>query len=413
MNAKIRLFTCCLFTILYSIISSSAYPQIDTILFDNTTSEIPYRIPAIAQAKNGDIFALSDYRTCKADIGYGKVDILAKISKDNGKTWGEEIMIAQGNGIKDDKACGYGDASIVADRNKNEVLIMMVAGNEPYPQATRTNPNRVAMIKGKYDQKTKSWQFSAPKDITNEIYSLLPKVTSLFFTSGKICQSRQIKKSQYYRLYAGLCTLQGNFVLYSDDFGKSWQVLGNSKNSCIISGNECKCEELPNGDVLLSSRADYGRIFNIFHYTNKAKSKGYWNNAVMPLKENNGIYNTGTACNGEVLLITAIRKLDNKKTDILLQSVVANDGRNDVTIYYKELKDNNDYSTPNEISKDWDGEFLVSKGSSAYSTMIQLQDGNIAFYFEDKGYNAGYNMRYCTFSIEQITQDKYTSLISN
>ena len=46
-----------------------------------------YRIPAIVKNKNGDIIAFSEGRVDHAG-DYGNVNIVYKISKDNGKTWG-------------------------------------------------------------------------------------------------------------------------------------------------------------------------------------------------------------------------------------------------------------------------------------------------------------------------------------
>ena len=43
----------------------------------------------------GDILAVGDYRYCGADIGFGRVDIHGRISKDNGQTWGTEFKIAR------------------------------------------------------------------------------------------------------------------------------------------------------------------------------------------------------------------------------------------------------------------------------------------------------------------------------
>lgn len=401
--AWLFIFLACLFPL-------NAHAAQDTILFDNAKSGIPFRIPAIAQANNGDIIALSDYRKCKADIGYGEVDIIGRISQDNGKTWSEHFVIAAGNGKKNDNACGYGDACIVADRLTDEVLVMAVTGNVVYFSSTQNNPNRVALIRGKFDKKTSSWQWSEPQDVTEEIYSQLPEVKGLFFTSGRILQSRIVKKDKFFRLYAGLCTLSGNFVMYSDDFGGHWNVLGSNRQSCIADGDECKCEELPDGSVLLSSRTDFGRIFNVFKFTDIDNAIGSWQKEVKPSKDNNGIYNSGTACNGEILLISAVRKSDNRNVHLLLQSVVAREGRNDVTVYYKELKFPDDYSSAENIAKDWDGKFQISHTSSAYSTMIQLQDETIAVYFEENAFNGGYDMRYCTFTIETITQNKFSAL---
>ncbi|MBQ5645171.1 MAG: exo-alpha-sialidase, partial [Bacteroidaceae bacterium] len=66
-------------------------PEASKEIFTTATSgDIPYRIPAIAMAKNGDLIAVADYRHSRADIGmasYGRIDLHARISKDNGANW--------------------------------------------------------------------------------------------------------------------------------------------------------------------------------------------------------------------------------------------------------------------------------------------------------------------------------------
>src|SRR5690606_13132555 len=47
-----------------------------------------YRIPAIVKNKNGDLIAFSEGRVDHSG-DYGNVDIVYKISQDNGKTWGK------------------------------------------------------------------------------------------------------------------------------------------------------------------------------------------------------------------------------------------------------------------------------------------------------------------------------------
>lgn len=75
-------------------------PEPSFDVFPTLTSQaIPYRIPAIATASNGDIIAVADYRHSRADIGMannGRIDLRARISKDNGKTWGDIFDIIRG-----------------------------------------------------------------------------------------------------------------------------------------------------------------------------------------------------------------------------------------------------------------------------------------------------------------------------
>ena len=46
----------------------------------------PYRIPGMAVAKNGDIIATVARLVCGTDPGYGRNDIVCRISTDNGKS---------------------------------------------------------------------------------------------------------------------------------------------------------------------------------------------------------------------------------------------------------------------------------------------------------------------------------------
>ena len=179
-------------------------------LFNSAASQVPYRIPAIAKTKSGQLLAVTDYRHCLSDIGFGRVDLHQRISRNNGRTWGPEQTIVEGSGVEASPQCGYGDAAIVADRQSQEVLLLCVCGQTPYFKATRDNPNRVARLRSHDGGRT----WSAPEEITDQIYSLfdqsaLGPVQSLFVGSGKICQSRIVKAGKYYRIYAALCARPG------------------------------------------------------------------------------------------------------------------------------------------------------------------------------------------------------------
>lgn len=72
-------------------------------------------------------------------------------------------------------------------------------------------------------------------------------------------QSRSIKAGSHYRIYSALLSPHyGNAVIYSDDFGSTWKLLGNPASYPIPDGDEAKVEELPDGSVVLSSRKDNG-----------------------------------------------------------------------------------------------------------------------------------------------------------
>lgn len=371
-----------------------------TVLFKSDTLKNCYRIPAIVNAKDGSVFAYSDFRPCRTDVGGGVIDVVAKRSRDNGLTWSEEKTVVRGGGQNVPFDVAHGDAAVVTDRKTGEMLMMCASGNVWYWQSTLENPNRVGRY---YSKDGFTWQ---GEEITDQIYKLMNgAVHKLFFSSGRICQSKKIKAGKNYRIYSALCTNVGNVVLYSDDFGHTWQPLGGADARPTLDGDEAKIEELPNGDVLLCSRSQRGegRIFNIFKYANAKKAEGQWQKPAMLDKEYKA-----AMCNGEVLLVNAVRKADGKKTSVLLFSVPMDSYRNYVGIYYKELASEADYASPECFAKGWKT-FRVSNTDSAYSTMEQMKNGHIAFFYEETHQKGGYDMVLRDYTLDEITGGEYTA----
>ena len=384
------------------------------VLFQTPVSDsIPYRIPTIAKMHNGDILALTDYRLCGNDIGYGRVDIHGRISRNGGRSWGEEFVLIEGSGLSGATDCGFGDAAMVADRESGDVLVMMVCGETVYwhETTTRQNPNRISVLRSSDNGKT----WSTWEEITESVYTLFDDsvhgcVQSCFVGSGKILQSKQIKVGSHYRIYAALCARpNGNRVIYSDDFGHTWCALGGPDALPVPHGDEPKCEELPDGRVVISSRAWGGRYFNIYEYSDIASGAGSWGEAAGSGKKVNGCASLENACNGELLIVPAVRKKDRKKVHLALLSVPLGPQRANVGIYYKELPEDIASITPESFAADWEKPYQVSDTTSAYSTMLQLKNGNIAFYYEESltlnGW--GYDMVYKEIPLKVITADQY------
>ena len=403
----------------------------DRILFKTPDANgKPYRIPAIATALNGDVIAISDNRPCGSDIGYGEVDIKVRVSKDNGATWSEEKFLANGHGIDslltdDDKtndfAYAFGDAAVVADRTHNEVVVFCVSGktvcwNGNYTEDSNSNPNRVAKIKGTYNEETGTWSWSTPVEVTEAFYSPFVKQTtttrtvtvqSLFIGSGRIMQSRVVKKGDYYRLYAALWTKnQGNRVVYSDDFGETWHILGTVDDRPASSGDEPKCEELPDGTVVLSSRKGSGRYFNLFTFSNEDKTEGSWGNVASSNDVTGGLTTEDSGTNGEIYLLDNVMdKITGERKTVMLQSVPLGNGRKNVAIWYKVIDPAATY-TPATFATGWTLGKQVSFRGSAYSTMTLQQDNHIGFLFEEEP--GGYCIIYTPLSIEDVTGGTYT-----
>lgn len=381
------------------------------ILFKTQAPDtIPYRIPAIASLSDGSLLALADYRHCRSDVGWGRVDIHGRKSYDDGETWTEEFPLLEGTGVSKAVDCGFGDPALVADRESEEVLLITVCGETVYWHETtnRQNPNRIALLRSL--DNARSWE--PWKEITEDIYSLFDGsshgcVQSCFVGSGKICQSRKYKYGSHYRIYAALCARpNGNRVLYSDDFGRTWAVLGGIDALPAINGDEPKCEELPDGRVVLSSRTIGGRIFNIFTYSDVSKAEGQWEEPAFSGADNSGCVAMDNACNGEILIVPAVRKSDGVKVSIAMQSVPLGPGRTRAGVYFKEVTGG---MTAQTMASHWEKPYKVSDQPSAYSTMVLQSNGNIAFYYEEENtpVEGGFDMVYKEIPLDSLTFDRY------
>lgn len=387
----------------------------------------PYRIPAIATAQNGDVIAVYDYRPCGSDIGFGEVDIMFRRSTDNGATWTDEVCIADGQGGSSNVFnAGFGDAAFVADRESENLLVMCVAGKQVFTSGTADSHNFMGRIRSTDNGQT--WK--APEDVTSiflgsEGSPLFPNAYTMFFGSGRLLQSRVYKAegANYYRVYGALLvnhpdnadgyTGWHNYVVYSDDFGDTWNILGGSvaNGTCSNRGNEPKVEELPDGTIILSSRNAGGRIFNVFTYTDKATGAGTWSTDAASATVVDG---SSQGTNGEIMKVKAVRNADGAVCDLMLQTVPKGPGgRKNVTVYYKEMEYNDDGSNKYDaaaIAADWSEGLCVSPTSvatgSAYSTMTLQADGNIGFFYEEEP--AGYCLVYVPLSVSEMTNGAYS-----
>ena len=351
----------------------------------------PYRIPGITCGYGGRLIASAARLVCGTDPGYGRVDCVVKLSDDNGRTWSkQEIEVAVGdasliNNQKTPMEAAYGDPAIVMDRERDEVLVMAVAGCTVYGQAStnRHNPNLIAAIRSMDGGLT--WQ--KPIDQTEEIYGLFDAsnpMDAAFVGGGKIFQSRVVKVGAYYRIYAALTARpNGNRVLYSDDFGRTWRALGGAKSLPVPDGDEPKCEELPDGRVIITSRTSGGRLLNVYTYNDVKTGEGSWATQTKATMSGLALAPSINPTNGEMLIVPAVRNSDGAMVHVVLQSVPTGTGRNNVSIFYKSLALADDTCSVQALAEHWDGCFQVSHTTSMYSSMDLQADGRIAFLYEE------------------------------
>ena len=374
-----------------------------------------YRIPAFAVTNDGTLLAVTDLRYGNpSDLGNNhRIDLLIQHSEDNGRNWLSEVNITKT--LPSDQT-GYGDAAIVADRESNDVLILCVTGNISYQAGSAGNHLHVIKYLSHDGGKT----FPEKEDISDRIFRFNSSWESLFFGSGRIMQSRYIKTGNHYRIYSALLSKRSihspvlqvhhdNTVVYSDDFGSTWHVLGDASIPPIPDGDEAKVEELPDGSVVLSSRngTASGRWINIFTYSNTDTGAGSWGT-----KQFLNIGPSGSGTNGEILVVKARKTTGTKEAVYLVfQSLPDGPGRSKVTIHWRELP-NGAISVSDFVSASAWHSYLVENGDSAYSTMAVQRDGGIGFLYERNTRGAGldYDIAYKNLPIDVITNGAYEAI---
>ena len=395
---------------------TTATAQTKVTVFSNPTTfhgtSAYTRIPSIARLNDGTLLAITDARYNNGqDLGQGydnpnRIDLFGKTSSDNGASWSSNILDVM---VRTNNETGFGyahgDAASVVDRETGKIMVMAASGehgffgNGLYPLVGRAFSTDGG----------NSWDKT---DISTKLYQSSSSVGHLFFSSGRMIQSTKVKVGDYYRVYAAVDTRSGGSrVVYSDDFGETWNYLGGIVSTPASSGDECKVEELPNGNILLSCRTQSGtgRYFNIFTFTNTNQATGNWGTV-----SQSGGYNTSgqtyaTSCNAEVLLVPAKRISDSKQLYVLLQSAAMSKNRENVGIYYKVLENEADYDQPSDFVSGW-SKYQVSTTTSCYSTMVLDQNGNIAFYYEENNveHNGGtFDMQFKSLPLSTITGGAY------
>lgn len=392
-----------------------------TLFYDDDPKS--YRIPAIATTSTGRVVAVSDYRHSLDDIGrdvHGtgskRIDLVMRYSDDNGVTWSEKQTIAEGT---DDQSatgydCAYGDAAIAAVGEN--VLVMAAAGNVCYPYGSATSHNRTVRLFSADNGKT--W---SKEDISERMFisstATIPNGHTAFFGSGKLAVDPNFNGTGKARIYGGMLVKDNVrttnvYVVYTDDLGENWKVLGGVK---AAEADEPKVEILPNGQILLSARRQGGRLFNVFTYgtgaNDKANGTGTWNGTA------NGCNNGGSnGTNGEVFLVEA-KNTNGETVKLLMQSQPKGGSghydRKDVTIWYKEVDANTTYTTAT-IKDNWTEGMQVSYQQSSYSVATLQADGRIGFFFEEApcygdDYTKGYCMVYVPLTIKKITKGNYST----
>lgn len=323
-----------------------------------------YRIPALIKAPNGDLVAAIDERVSSCgDLKWNKdINIVIRRSTDNGNSWSEiETVVNYPFGKS------ASDPSMIVDWVTKEIFLFFnfmdldLAKDVYYLKVIKSGDNG------------KTW--SSPIDITSQITKPDWHRDFKFITSGGGIQTHSGK------LLNTLVNLgRGLYVFGSNDHGESWYLI----DSPIIPGDESKIVELADGTWMINSRVN-GPGFRFVHTSTDEGTT--WLST-----PDSSLIDPG--CNASIIRYTSVKGGDDKNRLLFSNAKMKNDRINmTVRISYDE-------------GKTWSEGKTIYAGSSAYSSLCVLANGDIGLFFEKDNYKENVFVR---FTLEWLTdgKDKY------
>ena len=324
-----------------------------------------YRIPALITAPNGDLLAAIDERVPSCgDLKWSKdINIIMKRSFDSGKTWTPIETV-----IDFPEGKSASDPSMIVDNYTGEIFLFynyMDLNTEKdiyYLHVMRSLDNG------------KTW--SKPEDITSQITKPEWHEDFKFITSGRGIQTRNGKL-----LHCMVNLNNGMHLFGSNDHGKTWYLI----NTPIIEGDESKIVELANGNWMINSRANNKKTFRYVHISSDEGKT--W----LTREEPNLI---DPRCNASIIRYTLIKDGFNKNRLLFANTKSENERVNiSVRVSYDE-------------GDSWTEGKTIYEGSSAYSSLSVLENGEIGLFFEKDNHTKNV---FTSFSLKWLTDgnDQY------
>lgn len=320
-----------------------------------------YRIPAMITAPNGDIIVAIDERveSCADLNSNNDINIVARRSSDNGKTWSDIEPI-----INFPFGQSASDPSMILDEETDEIFLfynfmdLMKENGVYYLHVIKSSDNG------------KTW--SKPEDITSQITKPEWHTDFKFITSGRGIQTRSGK------LLHTMVNLRNGLHLFgSNDHGDTWFFI----DTPITPADESKVMELADGTWMINSRV-HNKGLRIIH-TSKDRGKT-WHT-----KEEPQLTDPGN--NASFIRYTSTTDGYDKNRILFSNSNDKKERRNlTVRISYDE-------------GKTWSKGKTIYAGSAAYSSMTILKNGDIGLLFEKEGYTENL---FVSFSLEWLTDGK-------
>ena len=324
-----------------------------------------YRIPALAVSMRGTILAAYDGRPNLDDLP-NPIDLLLRRSFDNGVTWEPQQLVRTGAGLQ-----GFGDPSLLVDADTGRIFMFHAAGTHSgfFEAVAGLEPeDDVQHADVSYsDDDGGTWQH---RRLTAQLKN--PGITGLFAAAG---QGIQIHTGPFAgRLVQQYVLLMEGSIMaasaFSDDHGEMWQ-LGEliGPGTTGVGPNENKVVCLDDGRLLLHSRATPCRLSAV------SEDGGQTWSPLQPVPDLPDPSDNGSLARFDGL--PAVHAPGSAETSTWLLASNNHD---------PHLRRNTVLSLSPDNGATWPAKLLLCPGSSAYSTVTRLPDGNIGVLYERDGY---------------------------
>lgn len=248
-----------------------AYGQDITVFQSGLDGYSSYRIPAIIKDKQGRLIAFAEGRVDHAG-DYGNVDIVYKISKDNGQSWGPlQVAVDAGN-------LQAGNAAPVIDLYDKaypggRIFLFYNTGNNHESEVRAGKGTREVWYITSTDN-ARTW--SSPVNITSQVHKIKKSATDTAVANdwrtyaNTPGHAMQFVSGKYKgRLYVAANHSQGPpqkagkdyfaHGFYTDDHGKTFSL---SATIPFEGGNESMAAQVAANELYMNTRNQQGNVRN-------------------------------------------------------------------------------------------------------------------------------------------------------
>jgi len=306
-----------------------------------------FRIPAIVRTGDGILLAFAEGRYDRKRGDSGDIDLVLRRSFDDGKTWSDLIVVWNDN----ENTCGNPVPIVDMERGRIHLLMTWNGGRDKGVAIANGNGYNTRRPYYTYsDDNGQTW--SIPMELTN-----IKKSGWGWYGTGPV-HGIQIQKGKYKGRLVSPCyystVIDGeqfrfSHVIYSDDYGSTWQSGSSTPKSGV---GECAVAELSDGKLMLNMRPKDG----YYRYSSISSDGGEtWREMV----ENFELIDP--RCQGSII----------GAETYLLFSNNSSKGRNCITV--KMSKDD---------GNSWTKQYQIYKGASGYSDVVLISDEKLAILYE-------------------------------